>query len=263
MCTWQAPWPISLTATHRALAWPSQALSVDGLVRGLTGLLRLPACLPRQDIEEQGSLKLECDLCRCVVHMDCYGASQPPDGRLWLCDVCEVGAAVGGGRPAACLHMPRRHRPAVAVGRHACTCCMSSQGRTNACSQPAAENPPPCITRPSTPGPMPASTPGPMPAHAHAYAGACHPPIHPSCRALRRPPSAHSPDCASLPPTPLPLPFRSLSLGWPAAAGGRGAPAASGAPLRAVPRGGGAHEAHRDGRLLPRAVRAVAAGGGL
>ncbi|GLI69245.1 hypothetical protein VaNZ11_013821 [Volvox africanus] len=46
-----------------------------------------------EDVESQGNLKLECDLCRCVVHSRCYGVKQPPHGSLWLCDVCQLHAA--------------------------------------------------------------------------------------------------------------------------------------------------------------------------
>ncbi|GIL92473.1 hypothetical protein Vretifemale_19939 [Volvox reticuliferus] len=46
-----------------------------------------------EDVESQDNLKLECDLCRCVVHSRCYGVKQPPHGALWLCDVCQLHAA--------------------------------------------------------------------------------------------------------------------------------------------------------------------------
>ncbi|GLC39703.1 hypothetical protein PLESTM_000930800 [Pleodorina starrii] len=46
-----------------------------------------------EDEEVPGNLKLECDLCRCVVHSRCYGVKQPPHGALWLCDVCQLHAA--------------------------------------------------------------------------------------------------------------------------------------------------------------------------
>lgn len=48
-----------------------------------------------QDEESSDDVKLECDMCRCVVHTRCYGVTQPPPpGALWLCDVCQVcGAA--------------------------------------------------------------------------------------------------------------------------------------------------------------------------
>jgi hypothetical protein len=35
---------------------------------------------------------LQCDACRQFVHMGCYDVEHPPEGRLWLCDLCELGA---------------------------------------------------------------------------------------------------------------------------------------------------------------------------
>ena len=35
---------------------------------------------------------LQCDGCRSFVHMACYGVAAPPEGRLWLCDLCKLGA---------------------------------------------------------------------------------------------------------------------------------------------------------------------------
>ncbi|GFR40744.1 hypothetical protein Agub_g1354 [Astrephomene gubernaculifera] len=47
-----------------------------------------------EDEESPGDLKLECDMCRCVVHSRCYGAQPPPrQGSMWLCDVCQLHAA--------------------------------------------------------------------------------------------------------------------------------------------------------------------------
>lgn len=34
---------------------------------------------------------LQCDACRQFVHMGCYDVEQPPEGRLWLCDLCQLG----------------------------------------------------------------------------------------------------------------------------------------------------------------------------
>ena len=42
---------------------------------------------------EQNHL-LQCDGCREFVHMDCYGVGAPPEGRLWLCDVCKLGELI-------------------------------------------------------------------------------------------------------------------------------------------------------------------------
>ncbi|KAG2498072.1 hypothetical protein HYH03_003832 [Edaphochlamys debaryana] len=46
-----------------------------------------------EDEESPDNLKLQCDMCHCVVHSACYGAPQPPHGALWLCDVCQLHAA--------------------------------------------------------------------------------------------------------------------------------------------------------------------------
>ena len=40
---------------------------------------------------------LQCDGCCSFVHMACYGVAAPPEGRLWLCDLCQLGAL---------LHLP-------------------------------------------------------------------------------------------------------------------------------------------------------------
>ncbi|CAL8470279.1 g9821 [Coccomyxa elongata] len=45
---------------------------------------------------------LQCDGCREFVHMDCYGVPAPPEGRLWLCDVCKLGPS----RAPACALCP-------------------------------------------------------------------------------------------------------------------------------------------------------------
>ena len=42
---------------------------------------------------EQNHL-LQCDGCREFAHMDCYGVGAPPEGRLWLCDVCKLGKLI-------------------------------------------------------------------------------------------------------------------------------------------------------------------------
>ncbi|KAL0040242.1 hypothetical protein WJX77_001213 [Trebouxia sp. C0004] len=40
------------------------------------------------------NLLLECDRCRALVHMDCYGVEHAPQGQSWLCDVCALGPRV-------------------------------------------------------------------------------------------------------------------------------------------------------------------------
>ena len=42
---------------------------------------------------------MQCDGCRALVHMDCYGEEKAPQGQSWLCDVCALGKAVRVYRP--------------------------------------------------------------------------------------------------------------------------------------------------------------------
>ncbi|KAL2612135.1 hypothetical protein R1flu_023827 [Riccia fluitans] len=44
---------------------------------------------------------LQCDKCRTMVHMYCYGELEVPDGDLWLCNMCRPGAPRT--RPLCCL----------------------------------------------------------------------------------------------------------------------------------------------------------------
>lgn len=39
--------------------------------------------------EYDDNLMLQCDKCRMTAHMDCYGVTEHPDGKLWLCDACK------------------------------------------------------------------------------------------------------------------------------------------------------------------------------
>ena len=48
-----------------------------------------------KDTEYDRNQMLQCDGCRMFVHMDCYGVSTCPDGRLWLCDICRLGKSPG------------------------------------------------------------------------------------------------------------------------------------------------------------------------
>lgn len=40
--------------------------------------------------EDEDDFVLQCDRCKCCVHMSCYGVKEAPHGELWLCDVCSV-----------------------------------------------------------------------------------------------------------------------------------------------------------------------------
>ncbi|KAJ7534582.1 hypothetical protein O6H91_13G100900 [Diphasiastrum complanatum] len=42
--------------------------------------------------EYADNLLLQCDRCRIMVHMACYGELEKPDGDLWLCQLCQPGA---------------------------------------------------------------------------------------------------------------------------------------------------------------------------
>ena len=47
-----------------------------------------------EEEESDDNLLLQCDACRVYVHQCCYGVAEPPDGRLWLCDICTIGEAL-------------------------------------------------------------------------------------------------------------------------------------------------------------------------
>lgn len=74
------------------------------------GVLPVTAVPPRPGVcfvcleeeEDDEDFILQCDRCKVYVHMDCYSVREPPHGRLWLCDVCSVGASP----PPACALCP-------------------------------------------------------------------------------------------------------------------------------------------------------------
>lgn len=53
------------------------------------------------DEEYCDNLLLQCDKCRIMVHMNCYGEQELPDGDLWLCNQCRPDAPKT--RPPCCL----------------------------------------------------------------------------------------------------------------------------------------------------------------
>ncbi|CAK9270061.1 unnamed protein product [Sphagnum jensenii] len=53
------------------------------------------------DVEYVDNLLLQCDKCHIIVHMNCYGVLEPPDGKLWLCSLCGVDAPKQ--QPLSCL----------------------------------------------------------------------------------------------------------------------------------------------------------------
>jgi hypothetical protein len=42
-----------------------------------------------EEVETEGDLLIECDRCRLMVHMGCYGVQEYPKGS-WLCEVCSL-----------------------------------------------------------------------------------------------------------------------------------------------------------------------------
>jgi len=73
-----------------------------------------------EEEETDDDLLLHCDACRVYVHQACYGVADAPDGRTWLCDVCNAGTS-GLGYIARRLNCRRsqRHR-AQPAHLHAC-----------------------------------------------------------------------------------------------------------------------------------------------
>ena len=65
------------------------------------------ACLPT-------AFPMQCGNCHLFVHMNCYGVAEPPNGQLWLCDVCTLGLSA----PPPCVLCPGeglRGHPSVAL----------------------------------------------------------------------------------------------------------------------------------------------------
>ncbi|GAQ91137.1 histone-lysine N-methyltransferase [Klebsormidium nitens] len=51
---------------------------------------RCAVCYIEQDYDD--NQLVQCDKCRVMVHMHCYGELEPPDGDLWLCQLCQEDA---------------------------------------------------------------------------------------------------------------------------------------------------------------------------
>eukprot|EP00899_Mesostigma_viride_P005814 jgi/Mesvir1/15233/Mv06459-RA.1 len=49
-------------------------------------------CLRDEEVDD--NYMLQCDSCRIMVHMQCYGEQRPPDGSPWMCARCLLGSAV-------------------------------------------------------------------------------------------------------------------------------------------------------------------------
>jgi hypothetical protein len=54
------------------------------------------------DVEYVDNLLLQCDKCHIIVHMNCYGVLERPDGKLWLCSMCVVLTLQNSNRYPAC-----------------------------------------------------------------------------------------------------------------------------------------------------------------
>ncbi|KAL0042492.1 hypothetical protein WJX79_001550 [Trebouxia sp. C0005] len=101
---------------ERYAAWPSQPPPVPHLTDEEqrereaceASMQHLPAGIQPQTAQQPAgvchvcyvedysddNLLLECDGCRALVHMDCYGVERAPQGQSWLCDVCALGPRV-------------------------------------------------------------------------------------------------------------------------------------------------------------------------
>ncbi len=52
---------------------------------------------------------MQCDGCRALVHMECYGVERAPQGQSWLCDVCALGQPL-------CIHSILIHVTPYSLG---------------------------------------------------------------------------------------------------------------------------------------------------
>lgn len=91
---YEAAWLSRLPSGHqgscvRAIKWLSPGAGICAV------------CLEEEEDEED--LIVQCDGCGIFVHMLCYAVKHAPHGRLWLCDVCLIGAS---NCPPACALCP-------------------------------------------------------------------------------------------------------------------------------------------------------------
>lgn len=77
-----------LQLAKRAIATKLLSLPIDITPLPLSRRMVSACDACGDEIEVEDNLLVECDKCRVVVHMRCYGLSKPPDGSSWLCDVC-------------------------------------------------------------------------------------------------------------------------------------------------------------------------------
>lgn len=107
-CAWlseKPPVPEPSAQTLKARA--SAKAAAQQLPPGVAPVhIRLPAdhCnVCGEVVEYEDNRMVQCDGCKVMVHMACYGIREPPKGSLWLCNVCELGLEKS---PPACVLCP-------------------------------------------------------------------------------------------------------------------------------------------------------------
>jgi len=107
-CGWSGEKPPVPEVDARTLkARAAAKASLQQLPPGVAPVhLRLPAdhCnVCGEVVEYEDNRMVQCDGCKVMVHMACYGIKEPPKGNLWLCNVCDLGL---GKSPPACALCP-------------------------------------------------------------------------------------------------------------------------------------------------------------
>ena len=107
-CGWSGEKPPVPEVDARTLkARAAAKASLQQLPPGVAPVhLRLPAdhCnVCGEVVEYEDNQMVQCDGCKVMVHMGCYGIKEPPKGNLWLCNVCDLGL---GKSPPACALCP-------------------------------------------------------------------------------------------------------------------------------------------------------------
>ena len=84
--------PPDKASLNMQLAREAQALSLPEGVQPIDVALRGDHCHVCGEPEEyEDNQFVQCDQCRVLVHMECYGVQEIPDGGHWLCATCELG----------------------------------------------------------------------------------------------------------------------------------------------------------------------------
>jgi hypothetical protein len=100
--------PLCLQTPEQQLAHRAIAARLQRLPAGVAAQpLRRPVVAACDacglEVETNDNLLVECDACRVMVHMRCYGVDAHPAGSSWLCDVCRL---PGLDRPPPCALCP-------------------------------------------------------------------------------------------------------------------------------------------------------------